>query len=56
MKRVYKRRMDELREETGVQMSLTKKIGDIPAEMGCALGADEGRENGKESVLVEGAR
>ena len=42
------RRVDELSEEIGVQMSLTK-IGKMPAEMGWTFGVNERRENGKES-------
>ena len=48
VKNVDRRRMDELREEIGVQMSLMGEIGEMPAEIGWTLGAGGGRENGKE--------
>ena len=48
MKTVERRRMDGLREEIAVQMSLMGEIGVMPAEMGWTLGSDGGRENGKE--------
>ena len=45
VKRVDRREM----EEVGVQTSLTRRIGEIPAEMGWTLGVDGGIGTGKES-------
>ena len=49
MKREDRRRMDELREEIGVQM-VKCQLGEMPAEMGWTLCADGGRENGKKTA------
>ena len=39
-----------------MQMSLMGEIAEMSAERSWTLGADGGRENGKERGLVEGAR
>ena len=48
VKRVDRRRMDELREEIWCADEFDGEIGEIPAEMGRTLGVDGGRENGKQ--------